>query len=52
MNIVTNPFLCLFDELRAVILVVEDVFKHTDRNNELYLWGILQDHPVMLEFVK
>ena len=29
-----------------------DIFNHPDRYKELYLWGILQDHRVMLEFVK
>ena len=30
----------------------EDAFKHPDRANELYLWGVLQAHRFMLDFVK
>ena len=33
-------------------VVAEDAFNHPDRANELYLWGVLQAHRVMLEFVK
>ena len=44
--------MCFFDELLAVRVVVGDIFNHPDRYKELYLWGILQDHRVMLEFVK
>ena len=51
-NIATTLFMCLFDELRAVIVVVEDAFNHPDRANGLYLLGLLQAHRVMLEFVK
>ena len=40
----TNLLLCLFDELRAVIVVAEDAFNNPGRDNELYLWGILQAH--------
>ena len=34
-NIVTTIIVCLFDELRAVRLVAEDAFNHTDRSNKL-----------------
>ena len=50
-NIVTTLLVCLFDELRARV-VEEDVFNHPDRANKIYLWGVLQAHWVMLEFVK
>ena len=33
-------------------VVAEYAFNHPDRDNELYLWGVLQDHRVMAEFVK
>ena len=51
-NIVTTIIVCLFDELRAVRVVANDMFNHTDRANELYLWGVLQAHRDILEFVK
>ena len=51
-NIVTTIFVCLFDELLAVRLVVKDAFNYPGRANQLYLWGVLQAHRVMLEFVK
>ena len=31
---------------------MEDAFNHTNRSNEIYLWGVLQAHRVMAEFVK
>ena len=30
----------------------EDYFNHSDRADELYLWGVFQAHRVMSEFVK
>ena len=51
-NIVTTIFVCLFDELLAVRVVVKDEFNYPDRANKLYLWGVLQAHRVMFEFVK
>ena len=51
-NIVTNLQVWIFDELRAMRVVAEYAFNHPDRDNELYLWGVLQDHRVMAEFVK
>ena len=33
-------------------VVADDAFNHPDRANEIYLWGVLQAHQVMLEFVK
>ena len=33
-------------------LVTENAFNYPDRTNEPYLWGVLQDHRVMAEFVK
>ena len=44
--------MCLFDELCAVQVVAEDMFNHSHRANEHYLWGVLQSHRVMEEFVK
>ena len=32
--------------------MAEDAFNHHDRANELYLWGVLQNHQVMDYFVK
>ena len=37
-NIATTLLVCLFDEIRAVIVVAEDAFNHLDRANKLYLW--------------
>ena len=51
-NIVTALLVCLFYELRAVRVVAEDEFNHPDRANKLYLWGVLQAHRVMEEFLK
>ena len=51
-NIVTTLLVCLFDELRTLIVVAEDAFNHPDRFNKLYLWGVLQAHRVVLEFVR
>ena len=51
-NIVKTLSMCLFYELRAMRVVTEDTFNHPDRSNEIYLWGVLQAHLVMLEFVK
>ena len=51
-NIVTTLFVCLLDELLAVRLVAEDAFNYPYRFNKLYLWGVLQDHRVIAEFVK
>ena len=51
-NIVTTFLVCFFDELRAVRVVAEDVFNHPGISKKLYLWGVLQAHRVMLEFVK
>ena len=48
----TNILVCIFYELSAVIVVAEDAFNHHDRSKELYLWGILQAHRVMAEFIK
>ena len=48
----TTLLLCLFDELRAVRVVAEDAFNHTDRANEIYLWGVFQAHWLMTDFVK
>ena len=44
--------MCLFDKLCAVRVVAGDAFKHPDRANKLYLWGVFQAHQVILEFVK
>ena len=33
-------------------LLAEDTFNHLDRENELYLFGVLQAHWVMADFVK
>ena len=51
-NIVTTLLVCLFDELHAARVVAEDAFNYPDRANEVYLWGVFQDHPVMLDFLK
>ena len=51
-NIVTTILVYLFDELRSVRVVAEDVFKNSDRANELYLWVVFQYHRVMLDFLK
>ena len=48
----TTFLVCFFDELRYVRVVEEDAFNHPGRANELYLWGVFQDHRVMLDFVK
>ena len=32
--------------------MAEDVSNHPDRDNKLYLWGVLQDHRFMEEVVK
>ena len=48
----TTILVCLFDELSAVQVVAEDAFNNTNIENELYLWGVFQDHQVMEEFVK
>ena len=48
----TTLLVCLFDEIHAVRVVAEDAFDHPDRANELYVWGVLQAHRVMLDFVK
>ena len=48
----TILLVCLFDELRSVRLVTRDASNHPDRANELYLWGVLQDHRVMAKLVK
>ena len=48
----TTPLVCIFDELCAVGLVAEEALNHPDRPTELYLWGVLQDHRVMLDFLK
>ena len=44
--------MCIFDKLCSVGVVAEEAFNHPDRPNELYLWGVLQDHRVMAEFLK
>ena len=51
-NIVTTLLVFLSDKLCAVRVVSEDAFNYPDRANKIYLWGVLQDHRVMLEFVK
>ena len=48
----TTLLVCLFDELRYVRLVEEEAFNHYGRAKELYLWGVLQDHRVMEEFLR
>ena len=50
-NIMTTLLVCLFDELRAARAVAEDEFNHPDIANELYLWGVLQAHRIMLELI-
>ena len=32
--------------------MADDAFNHPDRSNEIYLWGLLQAHRVMADFVK
>ena len=44
--------MCLFDELCAVLVVVEDTFNNPGISNELYLFCVLKSHRFMLEFVK
>ena len=51
-NIVTTILVCLFYELRAVIVVAEDAFNHPGRANKPYLWVLFQDNWVMLEILK
>ena len=51
-NIVTTLLVCSFDEMSEVRVVVGDYFNHPYIMNVLYLWGLLQDHRVMAEFVK
>ena len=48
----TTLLVYLFDELSAVQVVAEDDSNYPDIANEPYLWGVLQDHRVMAEFVK
>ena len=46
-NVVTTLLVCLVDELHAVRVVTEDTFNCSDRENKLYLCGVLQAHQVM-----
>ena len=48
----TTLLVFIFGELRSMRVVAEVFFNHTDRANELYLWGVLQAHQFMLDFVK
>ena len=48
----TTLLVCLSDELHAVQVVMYYAFNHPDRANEFYLWGVLQAHWFMVDFVK
>ena len=51
-RVVTTCLRVFFQELRSARVVAENAFNYPDRANALYLWGVVQAHRVMKEFVK